>query len=500
MLNPGKLLDGKYEIIKVLGQGGMGTVYLCKNSRLGNLWAVKEVNNQYANQIDLLAEPNILKNLSHIGIIRIIDIFHEDDNLYIVEDYVEGMTLKEYVDLNGPMSSELVVDISLQLCSILDYLHCFDPPIVYRDLKPSNIMVKPFNKVVLIDFGTARTYKENQEGDTMILGSMGYIAPEQLVNAQSNAKTDLYSLGATMFFMLTGKPRSLPAEIMLDGNYPENAAGSLIRVIQKASAVDPDSRYSDVKLMMSELGAKRTDEAYDKTMLINSHETIDEPLKTVLLEEKKNEKKGRLMPIPLLASLIVFAIFLASIIGNTATDAKAPETSVSPKAAEKVEPKEVVEVDTVVTGILDINNAVRLGRGDGEKEKGKGKRDNNVQFVLDPPASISNTKLSVLLTSIEGVDQDVIAVLSIQNNADADLKLDLSKTFLINGDDESTIAEKSDSDSLIPIPQSSSNQELRLRFKDFNFEGSPYTFRTVLSSTVNKDINLYIDIEGMTDD
>lgn len=499
MLNQGKLLDGKYEIIKVLGQGGMGTVYLCKNSRLGNLWAVKEVNNQYANQIDLLAEPNILKNLSHIGIIRIIDIFHEEDNLYIVEDYVEGMTLKEYVDLNGPMSSELVEDISLQLCSILDYLHSFNPPIVYRDLKPSNIMVKPFNKVVLIDFGTARTYKENQEGDTMILGSMGYIAPEQLVNAQSNAQTDLYSLGATMFFMLTGKSGS-PTEIMLDANYPEKAAEGLIRVIQKASAVDPASRYSDVKLMMSELGAEISDEEYDKTMLINSHETFDEPSKTVLLENKKSDKKSRLIPIPLLASLIVFAIFLASIIGNTASDAKASESTVSPKAVEKVEPKEAVEQDTVVTGILDINNPVRLSKGDGEKDKGKGKKDNNVQFVLDPPASVSNTKLSVSLTSIESVDQDVIAVLSIQNNADADLKMDLSKTFLLNGDNESANADNSDSSSLIPIPQSSGNQELRLRFKEFDFDGSRYTFRTVLSSAVNKDIDLNIDIEGMSDD
>ncbi len=500
MLNQGKLLDGKYEIIKVLGQGGMGTVYLCKNSRLGNLWAVKEVNNQHANQIDLLAEPNILKNLSHIGIIRIIDIFHEDDNLYIVEDYVEGMTLKEYVDLNGPMSSELVEDISLQLCSILDYLHSFNPPIVYRDLKPSNIMVKPFNKVVLIDFGTARTYKENQEGDTMILGSMGYIAPEQLVNAQSNAQTDLYSLGATMFFMLTGKSRSLPAEVMFDANYPENASKNLIRIIQKASAVDPASRYSDVKRMMSELGSKISVEEYDKTMMMNSHEAFDEPSKTVLLENKKSDKKSRLMPLPLLASLIVFAIFLASIIGNTASDAKAAsEPTVSPKAAEKVEPKEAVEQDTVVTGIMDINNPIRLRGGD-EKDKGKDKRDSNAQFVLDPPASISNTQLSVLLTSIESVDHNIIVVLNIQNNADADLKMDLSKTFLLNGDNESANVENSDSNSLIPIPQSSSNQELRLKFKEFDLEGSPYTFRTVLSSAVNKEIDLNIDIEGMSDD
>jgi len=118
MLNPGQILDKKYEIIKVLGRGGMGTVYLCKNNRLGNFWAVKEVNGQWKDKIDFLAEPNILKNLSHVGIIRIIDIFYENDNLYIVEDYINGKTLKEYVEISGPLLAEVIVDISQQLCSI----------------------------------------------------------------------------------------------------------------------------------------------------------------------------------------------------------------------------------------------------------------------------------------------------------------------------------------------------------------------------------------------
>jgi serine/threonine protein kinase len=504
MLHPGQILDSKYEILKVLGRGGMGTVYLCKNNRLGNLWALKEVNSQMKNKIDFLAEPNILKNLNHIGIIRIIDIFYEDDNLYIVEDYIEGKTLKEHVDTNGPLSSELMLDISLQLCSILDYLHSFNPPIVYRDLKPSNIMVKPNDKVVLIDFGIARTYKEGQQGDTMILGSQGYIAPEQLVNIQSNAQTDIYSLGATMFFMLTGKSISLPTELMFDENYPEHVDKNLVKVIQKASAIEPENRYNDVKLMQPELNAIIADGEYKKTIFINSSKTA----KTVFVEGKKPGKKTKFIIIAVLACIIALVVFLAMLMSKRSSDKRASETPAVPKTTEpKVEakpevqpPKEVVEKDSIIRGILDSKKPVILNSGSSNgKSKGKDKDEDkklNVQFILNPAAAISNSKLSISLTSIEVINNDdVIAVLSIQNTAEAALKLDLSKTYLVNGKNDLTKSYNPNSTSLLSIPQSSKKQELKLYFKDFDFEGSTYTLKTVLSSAVNKDINLYVDIK-----
>lgn len=345
VLNPGRILDKKYEIIRVLGRGGMGTVFLCKNNRLGNLWAVKEVNSQWKDQVDFLTEPNILKNLSHTGIVGITDIFYEYDNLYIVEDYIEGKTLKEYVDTNGPLSSELVEDISLQLCSILDYLHSFNPPIIYRDLKPSNIMITSNNKAVLIDFGIARIYKESQEGDTMILGSKGYIAPEQLENIQSNIQTDIYSLGVTMFFMLTGKSASQATELMFDKNYPEHAPKDLVKVIQKASAIEAENRYSDVKLIMSELNDIMSDEEYNKTMLINSDESIAEATKTVLVKNKKLSKRIKLIIIAVLACIIALVIFLALLMGNKASVKKTSEYPAVPKASEKTETKQELKMD-----------------------------------------------------------------------------------------------------------------------------------------------------------
>ncbi|MBU3129754.1 serine/threonine-protein kinase [Clostridium tagluense] len=526
MLNPGRILDEKYEIIKVLGRGGMGTVYLCKNNRLGNFWAIKEVNGQWKDKIDFLAEPNLLKNLSHIGIVRIIDIFYEDDNLYIVEDYIEGTTLKEYVEANGSLSAELVTDISLQLCSILGYLHSFNPPIIYRDLKPANIMIKSNNKVVLIDFGIARTYKENQEGDTMILGSMGYIAPEQLINAQSNAQTDIYSLAATMFFMLTGKSINLPSELMFEKNYRSDDAKSLVSVIKKASAIDPKSRYSDVSAMQSALNVNIAGEENEKTMFMNSNESARDTTKTVLVEDKKPKNRTKLIIISALACIIALVVILAWLMNNKAVDKNDSEAKLSPKQTEatvaktteetkpKVEPAvEVVEKDIVVMGMLDMKNPVILSSGtsigkgkdkvrgkDKDKEKEKDKDNNEdknqlVQYNLKPAASIANSKLSISLTSILIIKDDVIVTLNFENIAAATQRLDISKTYLVNDKNEATKSYNQSSTTMMLIPQSSGKQEVKLYFKDLDIEQGSYILKTVLSSTVNKDINLSVDVK-----
>jgi len=326
---------------------------------------------------------------------------------------------------------------------------------------------------------------------------------------------------------------------MFEGNYPKHTSKSLVKVIQKASAIEPESRYSDVKLMISELNDIIADGEYNKTMvmtshiaveeynktaimnshitdgehnktdIMNSHESSAEAAKTLPVENKKNRKRIKLIIIVVFACIIALVIFLASLTSNKATDKNALEAPVDSKTAEKIEPnvqpsKEVVENDTIVNGALDINNPIRLSSGDNnikDKDKNKNKKknkdeDKNVQFILNPAAVISNSKLSVSLTSIVKIDDDVMVILSIQNIADADLKLDLSKTYLVNGKNESAKIDSPNSNNLFPISQSSSKQELKLYFKDFQFEGSQYTLKTVLSSAVNKDINIKIDIKG----
>lgn len=510
MLNPGHILDGKYEIINVLGQGGMSTVYLCRNNRLGNLWAVKEVSSELKKKMDFLAEPNILKNLQHSGILRIVDIFYEEDNLYIVEDYIQGKTLKEYIDYNGPLTSDAVMQITLELCSILDYLHSLNPPIIYRDLKPSNIMIKPDNKVVLIDFGIARTYKDGQEGDTIILGSRGYIAPEQLVNIQSNAQTDIYSLGATMFFMLTGKSIDMPTELMFDENYPESADKKLIRIIKTAASIVPTDRFGSVKEIMKEINAAISDLEYKKTSFMIFSNTEVKPPKSSNNANKKPRKKTKFIIITVLALIIGLVLLLTFLLNNKESKNKASNNPSTPKAIEKTEPKsetkpevqppkEVIEKDAIVRGILYSKKPILLSTSSNSgKGKNKDKDDNkklHVQFTLNPAASVSNSKLSVVLPQVQVIEDDVIAVLNLENLGAGDIKLDLNKTYLINGKNEAVKSYNPNSTNLLAIPQGTGKQELKLYFKDFDFEGNSCTLKTVLTSREDKNIDLYIDIK-----
>jgi hypothetical protein len=304
--------------------------------------------------------------------------------------------------------------------------------------------------------------------------------------------------------MLTGKSISLPTELMFDENYPEHVDKNLVKVIQKASAIEPENRYSDVKLMQPELNAIIADGEYKKTIFINSNKTAE----TVFVEGKKPGKKTKFIIIAVLACIIALVVFLAMLMSKRSSDKRASETPAVPKTTEpKVEakpevqpPKEVVEKDSIIRGILDSKKPVILNSGSSNgKSKGKDKDEDkkpNVQFILNPAAAISNSKLSISLTSIEVINNDdVIAVLSIQNTAEAALKLDLSKTYLVNGKNDLTKSYNPNSTSLLSIPQSSKKQELKLYFKDFDFEGSTYTLKTVLSSAVNKDINLYVDIK-----
>lgn len=247
MLSNGQLLDGKYQVIRTLGQGGMSTVYLCKNIRLENLWAIKEVKKEMMGQMDFLAEPNILKNLSHPGIPRVVDIFYEEDNLYIVEDYIKGETLQDYINNSNSKEPEQICRITLRICEIIEYLHSFNPPIIYRDLKPSNVMISPDDKVVLIDFGISRIYKHGEDKDTIYMGSKGYAAPEQYGIEQTCIQTDVYGLGAVMYFMITGKAPSALLEPLKDESYSSEIKLDLKRIVQKAMQIDIEDRYSSVE-------------------------------------------------------------------------------------------------------------------------------------------------------------------------------------------------------------------------------------------------------------
>ena len=216
MLEIGSLIDNKYKILNKIGQGGMSTVYLAMNERANKQWAIKEIRkdamaNSEVTLQSLKNEIEMLRNLSHPNLPSIIDIIDYDDSLLIVMDYVEGNTLSKAVNEYGPQPQEYVIEWAKQLCNVLGYLHSQNPPIIYRDLKPGNIMLKPDGTIVLIDFGTARQYKEENTEDTTCLGTRGYAAPEQFGgHGQTDARTDIYCLGSTMYHLVTGKNPSEP--------------------------------------------------------------------------------------------------------------------------------------------------------------------------------------------------------------------------------------------------------------------------------------------------
>ncbi len=242
-LEPGVVLQQRYRIERLLGGGGMGMVYLAHDQRLSNRpCAIKEMvdhfidpqqrveaNEYFAREADTLAQ------LKHAAIPAISDRFDHQNRHYLVMEYVEGRNLEEEIaQRGGPLPEGLVIDVARQLCDVLAYLHGLQPPIVYRDLKPSNVMLTGNGRVVLVDFGIARLFKAQRKG-TMI-GTLGFAPPEQYQGI-ADPRSDLYSLGATLHYILTGRdpekfpPFSFPPVRELRPAVSSNLAGAIDRAL-----------------------------------------------------------------------------------------------------------------------------------------------------------------------------------------------------------------------------------------------------------------------------
>jgi tetratricopeptide (TPR) repeat protein/tRNA A-37 threonylcarbamoyl transferase component Bud32 len=212
---PGQtLLNNRYQLERLIGQGGMGAVYKAMDTTFNNrLVAIKEMSRagladsriQEAEQA-FQREASLLTGLLHPNLPRIYDSFTEEERSYLVMDFIEGETLDDYLEKAGgnPLPLEQVLKWGEELCDVLSYLHDHQPPIIFRDLKPSNVMIDKRGHIFLIDFGIARIFKPGKQHDTVALGSPGYAAPEQYGKAQSTPRSDIYSLGALLHYLLTG--------------------------------------------------------------------------------------------------------------------------------------------------------------------------------------------------------------------------------------------------------------------------------------------------------
>ncbi len=257
MLEIGSLVDGKYKILNKVGQGGMSVVYLAMNEKANKQWAVKEVRKDGVLDFEavkqgLVAETDILKKLDHPNLPSIIDVIDTADSFIIIMDYIQGNSLNKALDEYGAQPQDLVIEWSKQLCDVLGYLHSRTPAIIYRDMKPSNVMLKPDGNVTLIDFGTAREYKEKNVADTTCLGTVGYAAPEQFGGmGQTDARTDIYCLGATMYHLVTGmNPCQPPYEILPIRQINPALSSGLEKIIIKCTQRNPDDRYQSCAELM----------------------------------------------------------------------------------------------------------------------------------------------------------------------------------------------------------------------------------------------------------
>lgn len=272
MLEIGSLVDGKYKILNKIGQGGMSVVYLAMNEKANKPWAIKEVrkdgtSNYEVVKQNLIAETDILKRLNHPNLPSIVDVIDCDDTFLIVMDYIEGKPLSDFLKREGAQPQEKVIEWAKQICDVLGYLHSRKPPIIYRDMKPSNVMLKPDGNIMIIDFGTAREYKSASTGDTTCLGTQGYAAPEQFGGqGQTDGRTDIYCLGATMYHLLTGhNPCQPPYEMYPIRTWDGRLSSGLEDIVLKCTQKNPDDRYQNcAELMYALEHYDELDHAYQK--------------------------------------------------------------------------------------------------------------------------------------------------------------------------------------------------------------------------------------------
>ena len=262
MLEPGTLVCAKYQITRLIGRGGMSAVYQAKDIATGKLYAIKDVerNGKANNNVvlqSLTTEGRMLKQLNNPHLPKIYDIIENPESFMLVMDYIDGVSLDKVIERGGPQAIHLVYNWGMQICDVFTYLHSQTPPIVYRDMKPANVILQPNGNIMMIDFGTARTQKSNQmQSDTICIGTAGFAAPEQFGGlGESTARTDIFCLGATLYNLITGhSPCDVPKGILpLENWNPQLANSPLEFIISKCTRNDPNERYQTAQELKEDL-------------------------------------------------------------------------------------------------------------------------------------------------------------------------------------------------------------------------------------------------------
>ena len=308
MLNPGTIINERYEIIEKVGSGGMSDVYKAKCHKLNRYVAVKVLKSEFSDDKNFVhkfrKEAQACAGLSHPNIVNIYDVGDEDDIHFIVMELVEGITLKQYVERKGKLEVKEAVGISIQIAKGMEAAHMNN--IVHRDIKPQNIIISKEGKVKVTDFGIAKAMNSNTvHADAM--GSVHYLSPEQARGGYSDKKSDIYSLGVTLYEMLSGRVpfvgdnnvsvallhiQSEPIPLReLDPEIPV----SVERIVQRCMQKKPERRYLTATELIDDL-RKSIDDPYGDFVVIPVTPGLDSPTITMSDEELKFIKNASSNP------------------------------------------------------------------------------------------------------------------------------------------------------------------------------------------------------------
>lgn len=259
VLNVGQtILNGRYEIVKVIHTTGMANIYMVSDSNLNKYWCLKEIKKSEAgkNEIEyysLLHEANIMKSLNHSGIPRIVTIEQEGDSIFIIMDFVDGVSVKTWIQRKGRVKQDAAVAWMKQVCQIMIYLHNRKYPIFYRDMKPDNLMLQSDGSIKLLDFGISIVIKKPNQKIDRALGTKGYAAPEQSKRGNvCDLRSDIYAMGKTLYYMLTGlNPSQLkPEQLKSVREIDSSISVGLENIVNKCIQPNPDDRYQSCEELL----------------------------------------------------------------------------------------------------------------------------------------------------------------------------------------------------------------------------------------------------------
>lgn len=313
------MLKDRYRIKGVLGQGAHGTVYKAEDLTIPHVaWAIKEIdeytpeNKEKAEIVRRFEhETRILQSLNHPGIPKLVESFPWDHRYYLVMEYIEGKNFEDFCrgDERSLGAAE-IVSWMIRVCDILQFLHSLSPPIIFRDLKPANVIITSGGRVKLIDFGISRFYDPEKSQDTCRLGTPGFCAPEQYGIGQSDARSDVYSVGATLYHIFSGQEPLkfnflFPSLRQHNRRVPKKLDETVLKCLNK----EPDKRYQSAHELREALaGARLSIEARTRRAafipdVIKSADRAINGLYVFLW------KQGRFIWLPLLAGFVVASVF-----------------------------------------------------------------------------------------------------------------------------------------------------------------------------------------------